>query len=187
MARTYDRIGDKNILNPTSFLTVIKRLPNTAFFCTQIQLPGLSISNPDYNNPFVKIPAPGDHISYENVSFTFIVQENLQNWFEILRWYQEIAFPKDFTQFRKGTVNPDGTAIGTENNIYSEVEITILDNEKVPMYSFHFMDCLPNSLSALDMSYANTEIGEMTATLTLDYSMFEVRNHNTNEVIEFLK
>ena len=60
--------------DPTKFKFSIIKLPKVEYFCTQVNLPGISISdNYSQPTPFRDIPLPGEKLSYEPLAVTFIV------------------------------------------------------------------------------------------------------------------
>ena len=86
--------------DPTKFKFSIVKLPKVEYFCTQVNLPGISISdNYSQPTPFRDIPLPGEKLRYEPLSVTFLVDENLENYREIHGWMYGIGYPKSRTQF----------------------------------------------------------------------------------------
>ena len=43
----------------------------------------------------------GDTFTYDNLSISFIVDENLENYIELHEWLTAIGFPKNRNQFSK--------------------------------------------------------------------------------------
>ena len=61
-----------------------------------------------FNTPLKDIPLLGDKLTYEDLTITFIVDENLENYIEMHTWLTAIGFPKDrkqFSEFRSATSN----------------------------------------------------------------------------------
>ena len=87
--------------DPTKFKFSIIKLPKVEYFCTQVNLPGISISdNYSQPTPFRDIPLPGEKLSYEPLAVTFIVDENLENYQEIHGWLRGIGFPGGHEEFK---------------------------------------------------------------------------------------
>ena len=65
--------------SPTQFKFSIIKLPKVEYFCTAINVPGISIGFSTQSTPLKDIPYPGEKISYQDLTMTFLVDENLQN------------------------------------------------------------------------------------------------------------
>ena len=50
-------------------------------------------------NGFAAIPLMGDILAYEDLTITFIVDENLENYIEMHTWLTAIGFPENTKQF----------------------------------------------------------------------------------------
>ena len=100
VTNSYNRQPTKlDYASPTQFKFQITKLPNVEYFCTAVNIPGISIPSPAQPTPLADIPLPGDTISFEDLSVTFLVDENLENYREIHGWMYGIGFPISRTQF----------------------------------------------------------------------------------------
>ena len=87
--------------SPTQFKFNIIKLPKVEYFCTAVNIPGISLGgNVTQQTRFKDIPLPGDKLSYEDLTMTFIVDENLENFQEIHGWLVGLGFPRDNSEFR---------------------------------------------------------------------------------------
>ena len=79
---SYNRQPTKlDYADPTKFKFNIIKLPKVEYFCTAVNLPGVSLAdNYTQPTPFRDIPLPGEKLSYENLAMTFLVDENLENY-----------------------------------------------------------------------------------------------------------
>ena len=90
---------NKNFLAPIGFQFAIQRLPNVNYFCTSATLPDVSMSENDtVTNPFVKLPIPGEKLTFGQLSLRFRVDEDMKNFKEIFNWMIGLGYPDDFTQ-----------------------------------------------------------------------------------------
>jgi hypothetical protein len=69
-----------NFLGQNGFRFAIKRLPTVNYFCQAVSVPAVSIGAIESPTPFAFVPRPGDRITYEPLTLTFKVDENLQNY-----------------------------------------------------------------------------------------------------------
>ena len=87
--------------SPTQFKFSILKLPKVEYFCTSVNIPGISLGgNPSQATPLKDVPLPGDKLTYEPLSMTFLVDENLENFQEIHGWLVGLGFPRDHREFR---------------------------------------------------------------------------------------
>ena len=86
--------------SPTQFRFLINQLPKVEYFTTEANIPGITLSEGTYATPLKDIPILGDKLTYDDLTITFIVDENLENYIEMHTWLTGIGFPKDRSQFR---------------------------------------------------------------------------------------
>ena len=70
--------SNPNPLQPNKFLLSFGRAPNMQYFCQNVSVPGLSLSEVMINTPFVDIHSPGEKAVYDLLNITFIVDESAQ-------------------------------------------------------------------------------------------------------------
>lgn len=164
-------IANLNYLNPTGFAMVIDRLPNVTFFCQDVTVPGFSANNPQQPNPFSRIPLPADFPDNENLSLSFMVDEDLEGWKQLFQWYVGITFPETHQQY-KALLNQEGVNPGSDKNLYSTISILVYTSHKNPKFKFTFHDAVPVSLSGIPLSVNTGDIGPVTCQAVFDYSYF---------------
>ena len=69
--------------SPTQFRFLINQLPKVQYFTTEANIPGISLGDGVFNTPLKDIPMLGDKLTYEDLSISFIVDENLENYIEM--------------------------------------------------------------------------------------------------------
>lgn len=165
------RIVNYNYLNPVGFAMVIDRLPGVTYFCQEVNIPGFSSNNPQQANPFTRIPVPADFPDNENLSASFMVDEDLEGWKQIFEWYVGITFPERHEQY-VALLNKEGVSPGKNKNVYSNISILVYTSHKNPKFKFTFHDALPVSLSGFNLSATTDDINPVTCQVTFDYSYF---------------
>tara|TARA_B100000035_G_scaffold143377_1_gene122050 strand:+ start:472 stop:807 length:336 start_codon:yes stop_codon:yes gene_type:complete len=68
--------------SPTQFRFVINQLPKVEYFTVAANVPGITLGSATYATPLKDIPYPGEKLTYEDLTLTFIVDENLENYIE---------------------------------------------------------------------------------------------------------
>ena len=96
----YTREPDKlDYASPVQFRFKCSKLPTVEFFCQSANIPGISIGTATMPTGLKDIPIPGEKVSYQDLSISFLVDENLNNYKEIHDWIIALGFPQNHTQF----------------------------------------------------------------------------------------
>ena len=175
--------------SPTQFRFLINQLPKVEYFTTEANLPGITLDDVELGSPLKNIPLLGSKLDYEDLTITFIVDENLENYIEMHTWLTGIGFPKDrkqFSDFRSTTSNTktstrgeskdigDVKAATPEISMVSDAMLTILTNKNNPVVECRFADIFPTSLSGLEYSQNQTDVEYLTAAVTFKYKLYEI-------------
>ena len=175
--------------SPTQFRFLINQLPKVQYFTTEASVPGITLTEGQFNTPLKDIELLGDKLTYEDLTIKFIVDENLENYIEMHSWLTGIGFPKDrkqFSEFRSATSNVatntrgeskdigDVKASTPERAMYSDAMLTILTNKNNPVVECRFRDVFPTSLSGLTYSQNQTDVEYLTATVSFKYEIYEI-------------
>ena len=175
----------------TKFKFSIIKLPKVEYFCTQVNLPGVSIAdNYTQPTPFRDIPLPGEKLRYEPLSVTFLVDENLENYQEIHGWLRGLGFPGGHEEFKKlldggadrfptsknsklGDAGRPKFSAPDTGGIFSDATLSILTSKNNPVTEVRFRDCFPISLSGLSYDQQATDTNYLTATVTFEYKLYD--------------
>ena len=87
-----------NYLSPVSFVISVERLPNTEFFTQRVAIPSMSMNPPQQVSPIHNIYKTPDRIEYADLDLSFIVDENMNNYKEILSWMEGLGSPETTEQ-----------------------------------------------------------------------------------------
>ena len=176
--------------SPTQFRFIINQLPKVEYFTVAGNIPGLTLDEIDLGTPLKNIPLMGNKLTYEDLTITFIVDEDLQNYIEMHTWLTSIGFPKDrsqFRDFRSATSNVKTSTFGESTDIgdvkpstperamYSDAVMTILTNKNNPVVECRFADVFPTSLSGLTYSQNQTDVDYLTADVNFKYQIYEIK------------
>ena len=175
--------------SPTQFRFLINQLPKVQYFTTEGNIPSITLDELELGTPLKNIPLMGSKLEYEDLSITFIVDENLENYIEIHTWLTAIGFPKDksqFTDFRSKTSNVKTSSRGESKDIgdvrastpelamTSDATLTILTNKNNPVVECRFRDVFPTTLSGLTYSQNQTDVEYLTASVNFKYTIYEI-------------
>ena len=171
--------------------------PTVEWFVTAANIPGVTLGQASQYTPFVDIAVVGDKLAYDNFNMTFIVDEKLQNYQEMLNWTYNIGFPFSRTQFNTSdrpdhmnrgghqTVRKIQTSMteGSSNtfvdvndrNLYTDIMLTILSSKNNPVVNVHIYEAFPVSLSSIDYNTQETDTGYATCTVEFAFTWFELK------------
>ena len=127
---------------------------------------------------------------------TFLVDEQLLNYQEMLNWTYNIGFPFSRTQFntldRPDRMNRGGKQIrhtntsmtegntnvlknASDRNLYTDIMLTILTSKNNPVVNVHIYEAFPVSLSSIEYNTQETDTGYATCTVEFAFSWFELK------------
>lgn len=162
---------NKNFLSPLNFKFMIKKAPHVNFFLQNVNIPDISLPSPEANNPFVKIPYPGEHLNYGNLSITFKVDEDLQNYLELHNWIRDLGKPENYEQYKR--ISEEDSMAG--EGIYSDISLMILSSTKMPNYEITFVDAHPVTLSEIRFNTTDPDVNFITASANFRYTYFGIQ------------
>jgi|SRR5210317_163283 hypothetical protein len=174
--------------NASQFRFQLLKIPNTVYFTTSVNLPGIAFSGDAImNSRFKAMPFMGDTLDFSPMELTFNVSESLSNYREIHDWMTGIGFPKETDQFasainaekdlKPGSAPPTSRRVGAStvnpSNLVSDGTLTILSNKNNPVLNVNFKALYPTSLSGLQFNTQGTDTEQLTATVTMNYDLYE--------------
>jgi hypothetical protein len=171
--------------------------PTVEWFVVSANIPGITLGQASQYTPFVDIAVVGDKLQYDNFNMTFLVDEKLINYQEMLNWTYNIGFPFSRTQFntsdRPDNMNRGGhkrvrhtTTSMTEGNtnvlknasdrnLYTDIMLTILTSKNNPVVNVHIYEAFPVSLSSIEYNTQETDTGYATCTVEFAFTWFELK------------
>ena len=186
----------------TQFKFNIIKLPKVEFFCTSVNIPGITLGETSQDTPLKTIPIPGDTLTYASLNVSFLIDENLENYREIHGWLTGLGFPRSHEQFETfinagkdrfptsnatansreaGRVDDVGFDVGAS---YSDAILTILSSKNNPVLEVRFRDLYPTSLSGLSYDQQAGDTSYLTGDVSFSYNIYEfatVGNATTTE------
>ena len=175
--------------SPTQFKMIINQLPKVEFFITAANVPGISLGETIFPTPLKQIPMQGDEVTFENLSISFLVDENLENYKELHDWLIGIGFPQSrsqFKEFRSSTSNRPGVTQGNSQDIgdvqpatavspmFSDATLTILSNKNNPVVEVRFEELSPVALGGLNFDQEATDVQYLKTTADFNYKYYQI-------------
>ena len=171
----------------TQWRLAFNRLPKTTWYCTAANVPGITLGEAMYTTPFGTTSITGDQLTFETLNFTFLVDEELQNYRELWDWLVGLGAPVKHSQWASVLGQGDGSvrSFGTpdtdtrtkstyeESNLYSDGTLIIYNSKNIPKVEVKFKDMFPISLSSLEYSQDLTDVEYFKATASFRYLYYE--------------
>jgi len=155
-----------NYFSPLEFQVTIKRMPNVEFFVQRTAIPSVSGNPAEMPTPFNRLSITPDKLQYSYLDLTFIVDESLSNYMEVLKWIKGTTFPERYQQYKD--------LADSEHGIQSDITIIALNSHKNPVVKITFTNCAPISLSEVVLDTTQTDVVYPEATVTFSYDYFDI-------------
>jgi hypothetical protein len=146
----------ENILTEVQFKFEIYRLPHVTYHLQSTLLPSIQIDQPMQVSSRRDIPLPGSKLNFDPYNIDFIVDDDLKNYNELLKWMVDMA-------------TSDTREIST---LFSDAVLHILNADGTPKTRFKFFNCYPNMISELPFNSTTQESSPIIATSLFNYSHF---------------
>lgn len=173
----------KNFLQPVGFKFLIERIPTVEFFCQTVNIPEISIGSRQIETRVKAYDTPGDKMTFGDLNLTFMINENMDNYYEIYKWLKGLTNPKEeeeFYQYLQG-VKEVGRRTGFQK-VTTDARLLVLDSNFNTVTSVVFMDLFPTSLSGVRFSADASDIDYVTADVSFKYTLLEFIDSDGNKV-----
>jgi hypothetical protein len=164
---------NQNFLSPLNFKFVMKRAPHVNFFIQKVTIPGVALASVVTPNPLLRIPEPGDQLDFDELSISFRVDEDLNNYLEIQNWLRAIG-KQSFEQY--GAISRAPSYLG--ESIKSVISLTVLSSAKRPNYEITFEDAFPTKISSIEFDTSMEDVSYIEAEATFRYTKYEIAKVN---------
>jgi hypothetical protein len=161
-----------DLLQPTKYILTFDRLPSMQYFCQEVNIPGISIGTAEFATPILNLKMPGTKINYENLNITFLVDQNLNSWNEIYKWFRNIASPESIEQRDALSTTVKMNGINAKKyNYESDATLSVLTNMNRVNFKIHFLNIYPISLTGINFNttLSADEVIKCSATFNFDY------------------
>ena len=188
--------------SPTQFKFQLLKLPKVEYFCTAVNIPGVTLSNVDIATPLKRIPVPGTILDYGDLEMSFLVDENLENYREIHGWLTGLGFPRDHKQAKtlvdaakdrfptggkSDAITDAGKVTGSPmplGPVFSDATLNVLTSKNTANIEVRFSDMFPVSLSALNFNQQANYVDYLSASVTMKYKIYEFATKGAGRTTE---
>ena len=174
-----NQIQNRNYLAPTGFQFNVSRAPKVTYFGNQVNIPSLTLGIANQPSYLKDIPRPGEKIDFEDLTLTFLVDEDLSNYMEIQNWIRGIGFPESLDQIydfqQDDTLTVMNKALRNQGiNLYSDGSLLILNNVNLPKFKVTFDGMFPYFLSTLSFDATQSDLEYFTAQVSFKYNIYNI-------------
>ena len=152
-----------SFLQTTKFTFIIPNLPFMKYFCQTVLFPGVSTTEALTPTPFSDIYRHGDKLTFDPLTITALVDEDLRVFEETYQWLTSLTNPIKFGQYAKKFPEK-----------YYDGIITVNTNSNLPNIRIKFRNCHPVSLGSIQ--FATTDTADITPVfdITFRYDIYEI-------------
>lgn len=155
--------SERNLTSTVNFQFVLPKVPDCTFFCQSVSFPTISCPPTEYAYGTSTLRVPSMDYSHTDLSFTFLVNEDLSNYKEMQKW------------FRTMSAFVDGFAgvLSARDWMSEQGQLIVLSNRKNPIARLTFRGLFPTSLSSFDFDNADSEARQIVATATMGFTYMD--------------
>jgi hypothetical protein len=154
-----------NILSNGNYQLTITRATNLEYFCQDIIWPSIELPPVLQGTPFQDMRIQGDHMQVSPLTVSFLVDEDMNNYFYLLEWMIEAGFPDNYSQYQHAATN---------NDLYSDGTVIVYNNTKNVIRSVNFTRMFPIKLSAPKFTPTNTAVRYVICDVTFYFQSMKI-------------
>lgn len=169
------QISNKSFLSPTGFKFTLAKKPKIDFFCDSANIPGINLGVAIQSTYLKSIPVPGDVLTYDDLTLSFNIDEDMENYLEVYNWLIQFGFPRDAGQYQQLLMEDENNP-GKQTAIsgMSDGTLIIYNSNYRPKIEVRFKDLFPTSLSSLQFQSKVNDIQYLTAQAVFKYTIYEI-------------
>lgn len=152
-----------SFMQTTKFVFSIPNLPFMKYFCQSVNMPGVSSLEVTQSNLFSDIYRHGSKLSFDALSITTLIDEDMRVWEETYQWMVSLTNPIKFGEYAKKFPEKyyDGILLINTNSNVSNIKIT-------------FRNCHPTSLGSIQFSTSDTPDITPITDIQFRYDVFQI-------------
>ena len=167
--------SNQNLAQRSKFQLVFDRLPYMTFFCTSVNIPGLSLVPYPQKTSFIELYVPGNKLTYDSLDIKFLVDEDYKSWLGVHDWIRALAFPENFEEYKELPLQQRNSLMSKSvKPQYSDAALTIYTNKNNPHLSVNFKDCFPIQVSPIVFDVEQTSDNVIVASASFKFSYYQM-------------
>lgn len=167
-----------NPAQANGFRLSITKLPDIGFFCTEANVPGLTLPPIPYMTPLSTVQVPGETLVFDDFQVRFLIAEDFSNYEAVFNWMVGLGFPESHDQYRSflrnsNTNQPQVQAKDQLIKGFSDGVLQVLNSSNNPSKTIRFVDMYPTSLNSLQLDTTYNDVVYLAADCTFAYNYFK--------------
>ena len=155
-----------NYLASNHFQLEITRLPTVTYFCQTASIPSLTLTPTEQPTALgLRAKWVGGQYMFEDLTVSFIVDENMKNWIEVFEWMESIGNMEGYNE-----VIDDRQSV----DFFSDILLIITNSTYKPKYYVQFKNAFPTALSAIEFNSTAMETEPIIANATFSYTSYKI-------------
>ncbi len=181
----WQETSNRNFLSIVGFKFVLERCPKVDFLCNQANIPDVSLGVAQQTTYLKNIPLPGDKLQYGNLTLSFMVDEDMENYLQLYQWITSLGFPESIAQYSELTKEDRFYPTIDEDDRFNERSdgtLIIINSDYNPSVKVKFKDLFPVNLTGIPFNSTAEQQQYYTAQATFQYTIFDVIDVNGKKV-----
>jgi hypothetical protein len=163
-----NRPSTSNLLTANQFKFNTSRIPILSTYVTGVNVPSIEFISADLNTAFgVNIPTATGKFIFEDLTISFLVDEELESWREIYEWLRRLGPMNDESQDIMYNDCNVSTTVG---------ELIILNSAYKPKYTYSFYNMFPISLTGFSFTTTSADSIQLSSSVTFRYSYYDIKS-----------
>jgi hypothetical protein len=182
MASFYDsQIQNRNYLTPIGFKFTLSTKEKVDFFSNSANVPSISLGTALQGTPFRILDIPGDEVSYEDFTISFLVDENISNYMVLHNWIIGLGVPENYNQYTDLIKDPETGKLDDKLR-FCDGSLHILNSNYRDIAVVKFKDLFPVSLSSLQFNATENDVNYFTAEASFKYTVYNILDTKGNSL-----
>ena len=110
------------------------------------------------------VPLAGDKMTFSEVGFDIIVDENMTSYKEMYDWMTRIVNEGQVSAGERDTKKPT----------YADITLSVLSSHNNTVQKIRYLDCVPTSLGAIEFQSTSGDTTFVTFNASFRFSQFEI-------------
>jgi len=156
-----------NYLQPTGFKVVIDRTkyPNMEYFVQSVSHPGATLAPVELPvRRITSVPLAGDKMTFSEVNFTIILDENMTSYTEMFDWMSRIVNDGQVSSLDRGSKVPT----------YADITLHVLSSHNNTVKKIKYNDCVPTALGNIEFTSTSGDVTYLTFDCSFRFSQFAI-------------
>lgn len=144
--------ANSNELNTTNFKLYFPNIPNVVYWCQEVNHPSINMGTSILPSPVKAIPIPGDKVEFEDLTISFLVDEDLKNYIELYNWIGKMCPISSLSDVVNSSVNSITEIQNTTSIRRVQASLHILTNNKNYNLTIRYHNCFIYNLGEINFT-----------------------------------